>query len=189
MTVDFTEQIHAALVRGELGAADLSARRIADKLGCTTGALYHRHGSFDGFLFAISQRAFRELGATLAAVWDETRDLGACAETFVAHGLDHPELYHLMFERRYDWSALRRAGAFETTTPSGDLLAGVVCLLEAAGSPTPLADTRLLMAGLHGLVSFAASGRMNVGELASTDRTVAIAGARDLARRLLTQRT
>ena len=40
------------------------------------------------------------------------------------------------------------------------------------------------MAGLHGLVSFAASGRMNAGELSASDRDVAIAAARDLATRL-----
>ncbi len=181
---DPIERIYLALTRRELDAADLSARRIASFLDRTTGAVYHRWGSLDGLLFAVSQRGFADLGARLAAAWAERRDLAACAQCYVEFGLDRPELYPLMFERRFDWSALRASGAFEAATPGSTLLASVVCLLREAGSKDPLTDTRLLMAGLHGLVSFAASGRMNAGELSVSDRAVAVAAARDLATRL-----
>jgi AcrR family transcriptional regulator len=178
------ERIYRALVAGEFGEADLSARRIASFLGKTTGAIYHHWGSFDGLLFALSQRGFADLGAAVASAWERAHDLADCAEAFVAFGLDHPELYPLMFERRFDWNALRAAGFFERQTPGGELLAGVVRLLGEGGSESPLADTRLLMAGLHGIVSFAASGRMNAGELATRDRDVAMKSARHLAARV-----
>lgn len=179
------ERIYRALVERELDDADLSARRIASFLGKTTGAIYHRWGSLDGLLFAVSQRGFADLRARVESSWATTLDIAECAQVYVEFGLDHPELYPLMFERPYDWAALRAAGSFSRATPGSELLAGILCLLNEAGSKRALADTRLLMAGLHGIVAFAASGRMNAGELGSPDREVAIASARDLAARIL----
>jgi AcrR family transcriptional regulator len=184
MDDDPIERIYRALVERELDDADLSARRIAGFLGKTTGAIYHRWGSLDGLLFAVSQRGFADLGARVASTWASSKDIARCAQVFVEFGLDRPELYPLMFERPYDWAALRAAGFFDRATPGSELLAGVLCLLEEAGSERALADARLLMAGLHGIVTFAASGRMNTGELGSPDREIAIASARDLATRI-----
>ncbi|MFO0613004.1 MAG: TetR-like C-terminal domain-containing protein [Polyangiaceae bacterium] len=178
------DQIYAALVARELTAEDLSARRLAAFLGKTTGAIYHRWGSFDGLLFTVGQRGFVDLQARIEAVWAAKRELGPCAVAFVEFGLDHPEIYPLMFERRFDWAALRAAGYFERATPGSALLACIVGLVRASGAEHPIPETRLLMAGLHGLVSFASSGRMNTGDLSSSDRAVAIASARDLAARV-----
>lgn len=178
------ERIYAALLTGELEEADLSARRLGAFLGRTTGAVYHRWGSLDGLLFAVSQRGFGALGSRMTSIWAATSDLEACAADYVTFGLEHPALYKLMFEHRFDWAGLRSAGAFERETPGSQLLAGIVCLLEQGGSKAALADTRLLMSGLHGIVSFTATGRMNTGDLASSDREVALSSARDLARRL-----
>lgn len=181
---DAVERIYEALLRHELAASDLSARRIASFLDRTTGAVYHRWASIDVLLFEVSQRGFVELAARLQSAWAKANRLADCAEAYVDFGLKHPELYPLMFEHRFDWAQLRAAGAFEARTPGSELLASVVCLLTEAGSKHALADTRLLMAGVHGLVSFAASGRMNAGELTASDRNVAISSARDLATRL-----
>lgn len=178
------ERIYRALIARELDPADLSARRIAALLGKTTGAIYHRWGSIDGVLFTVGQRGFVELNTRFEAAWSKKRDLGACAVAYVEFGLDHPELYPLMFERRFDWAALRTGGFFLRATPGAAFLTGFVGLVHAAGARDPIADTRLLMAGLHGLVSFAASGRMNTGALSSSDRAVAIDSARDLAARI-----
>ena len=186
---DGPDLIYRALIAGRLSAEDLSARKLGSFLGRTTGAVYHRFGSLDGLLFAVSQRGFADLGARVTDVWSRKHSLAACAVAFVEFGLDHPSLYALMFEHRFDWAALRAIGAFEQATPGSQLLAGVVCLFEESGSKTALRDTRLLMAGLHGIVSFAASGRMNTGELQSPDRSIAIASAKDLATRLFTTPT
>ena len=181
---DGSDQIYRALITGRLSGEDLSARKLGSFLGRTTGAVYHRWGSLDGLLFVVSQRGFAELGKRVSLIWEETRDLAECAAAYVEFGLDQPALYVLMFEHRFDWTSLRRTGVFDRVTPGSQLLAGVVCVLEESGSATAVADTRLLMAGLHGVVSFAASGRMNTGELTATDRSVALASARDLALRL-----
>jgi len=188
MPDDGTERVYQALMRGELADEDLSTRRIAKLLGKTTGAVYHHHGSLDGFLFAVSQKGYAALQGQLEEVFARTQDLADLAQAFVEFGLDHPELYPLMFERRYDWDGLRAAGVFDGPIKSGELLASVLCLLAEAGSRDPAADARLLMAGLHGLVSLAASGRANVGALTTPDRDVAVGAARDLARRICNQR-
>lgn len=185
MSAESVDTIYRALIAGELDEEDLSARRIGKLLGKTTSVVYHHFGSIDGFLFAVSQRGYADLRLKLAAAFARASDLADVAEAYVEFALDHPELYPLMFERRFDWDALREAGAFEVTTASGDMLAALLCLLEAGGSRDPISDGRLLVAGLHGLVSFAASGRMNTGELTKPDRVVAIAAARDLAHRLV----
>lgn len=178
------DRIYGAILARELDLTDLSARRLAAFLGKTTGAIYHRWGSFDGLLFTVGQRGFADLLGRIEAAWSKKGDLGACAVAFVEFGLDHPEIYPLMFERRYDWAALRAGGHFERVATGTHLLVRIVELVKSAGAPNPIADTRLFMAGLHGLVSFAASGRMNTGELTSSDRAVAIASARDLASRV-----
>ncbi len=180
-----TETVYRALVARELDAADLTARRLSRWLGKTTGALYHHFGSFDGLLFAVSRRGFADLTRQLEATLERTGDLGDVAAAFVDFGLDHPTLYPLMFERRYDWAALRARGTFEQPSESAELLAAVACALTRAGSRDVAMDGRILFAGLHGLVSLAASGRANVGALEQTDRDVARAAARALARRVL----
>ena len=172
-----------ALARGELGIGDLTARRLGAFLGRTTSVLYHHFGSLDGFLYAVAGQGFRDLGAVLgeALAAGEVTDVAAA---FVAFGLDRPALYHVMFERRHDWDALRRAGALEGQKPGLELWDHIVSALAAAGSPAPEGDARILYAGLHGLVSLAATGRANVGDLETSDREVALASARELARRL-----
>jgi AcrR family transcriptional regulator len=178
-------RLYQLVVEGSLSESDFSARGMAALLGKTTGALYHRWGSLDALLFALGQRGFVDLAAQIASTWEQTQDLGACAEAYVAFGLDRAQLYPLMFERRFDWAALRAGGAFAEAVPGSGLFLRIVTLLEATGSTRALADTRLLMAGLHGIVSLAASGRMNTGTLSSSDRQVALASARDLATRIL----
>ena len=180
-----TETVYRALVARVLDDADLSARKLCRLLGKTTGALYHRFGSLDGLLFAVSQRGYADLTTRMQAVFRERSDLADVAEAFVEFGLDHPELYPLMFERRFDWAALRARGVFDAPVESEKLLQALACVLEQAGSADVEMDGRLLFAGLHGLVSLAASGRANVGALDRTDRDVARAAARALARRIL----
>lgn len=179
------DTVYSALVARELDDADLSARKLCRLLGKTTGALYHHFGSLDGLLFEVSQRAYASLKDRLESVYAERGDLADVAEAFVAFGLDHPELYPLMFERRFDWEALRARGVFDEKVESAKLIDAVACVLDKAGSTDVDMDGRLLFAGLHGLVSLAASGRANVRALDRTDRDVACAAARALARRIV----
>jgi hypothetical protein len=94
-----------------------------------------------------------------------------------------------MFERRFDWLALREGGAFDRPIESAAMLDALACVLDEAGCQDVDMDGRLLFAGLHGLVSLAASGRANVRALDRSDRDVACDAARALARRILSTTT
>ncbi len=176
-------RVRDALLRGELELDDLTARQLGALLGKTTSVVYHHFGSLEGFLFAVSQEGFALLGERLEAALEKggAAEAAAC---FVAFGLDCPALYHLMLGRPYDWKALRAAGALEGATPGVQLWGAVATRLGAEGATDPVEDVRLLVAGLHGLVSLAATGRANVRRLEKTDRDVALQSARTLVARL-----
>jgi AcrR family transcriptional regulator len=178
------ETVRDALADGEVSAEELTARGVGALLGKTTGALYHHFGSLDGFLHQVAQSGFVRLGNELIGVLGARGDLCDVAQRFVEFGLGHPALYELMFERKYDWDALRRAGALEGVQAGAALWSGVVEHLARKGSRHADRDARLLFAGLHGLVSLAASGRANVGRTDIPDTALAKTLARDLARRL-----
>lgn len=176
---DGPARVFRALEQGELAAEELSARQVCAFLGYTTGHLYHHFGSLDGLLCGVAQLAFAKLGARLLARGD---DAPAVAQEFVEFGVAHPSLYALMFERRFDWAALRERGLAQDSHPGLQLWRGLVAQVTAFGSREPLDDARLFVAGLHGLVSMALSGRANVGSLEVSDKDAAISAARRLAR-------
>jgi len=169
------------LAAGRLRADDLTARRIGAHLGKTTSVLYHHWGSLDGFLFAVAQDGYVLLMERLVPV--AAGGLPAVAEAYIDFGLAHPVLYGLMFERPWEWDALRAAGAF-ADMPGLALWGRVVDALAAGGSDDPAGDALLLHASLHGLVSLANSGRANVGDLTVSDRDAALRAARTMATRI-----
>ncbi len=139
--------IRDALVAGELGVDGLTARRLSARLGRTTSVLYHHWGSLDGFLFAVAQDGYRLLGERLLAAAGE--GLPGVAEAYIDFGLEQGTLYGLMFERTWDWDALRAAGAM-TDLPGLVLWDRVTDILAAGGSDDPPRDALLLHAALHG---------------------------------------
>lgn len=177
-------RVRDALAAGELGLEDLTARRLAAFVGKTTSVLYHHYGSLEGFLHAVAQEGFRDLESRLDAVLGATGALEDVAAAFVAYGLDRPALYFLMLERHYDWDAVRHIGRRSGSLPGVALFERIVTELQRAGSSDAETDVRLLSAGLHGLVSLAASGRANVGALDTSDRDIALRSARELTRRV-----
>lgn len=174
---DPAEAILDALLSGRLGAEHLTARDLSAFLGKTTGHVYHRWGSLDALLFDVVQAGFRYLARRLASARDRGSDLADVAVAFVDFGLEQPTLYGLMFERRYDWAELRARGLLGPALPG-------LALWTAVTGHIGHEEARLLYAGLHGLVSLAASGRANVGVIAKPDHDVARDSARRLARLL-----
>lgn len=178
--MDDVARVAEALASGELGTAELTARKLGAFLGGTTSRVYHHHGSLDAFLYAVGVAGFARLGQRLG---DPGRPLAALAVAYVDFALDAPALYDLMFHHSYDWAALRARGV--TGQGPGLLLwYGLVERIRAGGSAAPAEDARALFAGLHGLASLAISGRANVGDLTQSDREAAHAAARRLVARL-----
>jgi len=176
--MNVTTQLRDAIARGELSTTDLTARKVAAHVGRSTSLVYHHYGSLDGLLHAVAQEGYALLGERLLGALDG--GLPALARAYVRFGLDYPELYRLMFERRYDWEALRARGAC-ADSPGMGLWNQAIAVLAEAGSRAPEADARVLLGGLHGTVSLALSGRANVGDLSRSDRDVALHTAGRLA--------
>ncbi len=183
-SADPVERVRDALLRGRMSLDDLTTRRVGAMFGKTTSLLYHHYGSLDGFLFAVSQSGMRLLGEHLGAAAAAGADLSGLADAFVAFGLRSPALYALMFERKFDWAALRRAGALHPELPGLSMFAVLGEYLRAAGSEKPVRDARMLFAALHGLVSLAHSGRANIGDTKTTDHAAAREAAREITRRI-----
>jgi len=171
---DPAERIRDAIAKGELGPHDLTVRQLGAFLGKTTGHVYHRWGSLDGLLYAVGQATFATLAKKLGKAYEKSGRLADVAVAFVDFGLEQPTLYALMFEHRYDWEDLRKRGVV------GEGLPGVA-LFRRVAERFGEEEARLLYAGLHGLVSLAATGRANVGAMTRSDREVARASARRLA--------
>ncbi len=141
----FVSRIFDDLLSGAIDASHLSARRLAARLGVTTGWLYHHHGSLDGFLLEVAALGARHLLGLL------TDDLYASVETLIRFEKDHPALYDLMFLR--PWGYLDRA---LLDYSAGDALQHVwshlANMAREEGSVTPLEDADAIMVALHGAV-------------------------------------
>ncbi len=184
MVRDEVERVADALTDGRLASGDLGARRLASFLGRTTGVLYHHWGSLDGFLHAVANVGFGKLGQALVTRADGS--LEDLAETYLRFAFEHPSLYNLMFERPFDWDALRGRCAVQDA-PGVAMWHAIVARLEADGAEDPADDARGLYGALHGLASLALSGRANIGEIDTPDEEVAVRVARRLVRSILSQ--
>jgi AcrR family transcriptional regulator len=175
------ERVHAALERRELATSELTARRLGELLGQTTAVIYHRWGSLEGFLYAVAVVGFGRVADRLEALESDRASLADMAEYLVTFAVDHPELYELMQERRWDWAALRKAGHLRPA----ETMRGAKALHAAFvrhGLSGPTERLRLFAAGMHGIAAMAITGRLNAGENQTPDRVVAIRTARHLAR-------
>lgn len=166
--MDAVERVRAALQNGELAWADLTARKLGKLLGRTTSVLYRNWGCLDGFLARVAQSGMRQLAERGAQV----EDLYQLAQTYLDFALESPDLYELMFHKRFDWKTLRSTLDAEDN-PGLEQFVKLAQRLHEAGSQDPAEDARLLFAGLHGIASLAISERANIGDLAHTDREVA----------------
>ncbi len=181
--MDPVERVRAALQSGELALADLTARKLGKLLDRTTSVLYRRWGCLDGFLARVAQSGMRQL----AARGEGATTLHEVAQAYLDFALDSPDLYELMFHRRFDWQKLRAQRLSQSPTgsatecseggapdnPGLDQFVKLTQGLAALGSQDPAEDARVLFGGLHGIASLAISERANIGEIETSDHEVA----------------
>lgn len=157
---EIVDRVFRALLRGELGTADLGARSLSTWLGQSTMGLYHHFGSLDGFLIRVDGEGWRHLLGRLDRAQREGADLAELGLAYVKFAMAHPALYEIMAVRSFDRARLRAGGRLRAERP---LLEGFHQLLLRAGSADPEHDAVLLFAALHGLASLATSGRLDLG--------------------------
>jgi AcrR family transcriptional regulator len=151
------------------GFTSVTMRRIADGLEYTPGALYRHFPDKAALLQALvvaDYASFSHAFQALGRIADPLERIRRAGEAYVAFGLSHPHHYRLLF-----MTPEPAGGAIAPIAAAGDpradayeFLHQAVLAAAAAGQlRKDLTDldavTRLLWAGVHGVVSLAINGR------------------------------
>ncbi|CAN5565240.1 hypothetical protein BH09MYX1_BH09MYX1_21370 [soil metagenome] len=189
MALDPTEKIIRALARKTLTRETLTARRVAEMLGQTTGFIYHHWGSFDGFMLACSARGWERLVVSVAAAYDEKSDPHMIPVGLLRFTIDYPEIYWVLSERPLDKEAHRQYLKEKGHLPAYTAWKAYMALLGRATPHVTKTDARLLHAAIHGLAL-----QLQMGQIApiapdrATEIETALGLAREIGKRLLGKR-
>ncbi len=158
----------------ENGFECLKLREVAEKLGISATTIYLYYKDKSELLEAAVDRAFdwfAEAQDQAEAGMSGIDVLRARARGYVTWGVEHPNLYRLMFERQQGYSADR----------SGSRRRSYFCYLEVVKrlieegvlrpAENPVEIVNLSWAMNHGLVSLIISGRMfgKLGEVITAE--------------------
>jgi AcrR family transcriptional regulator len=145
------------------GLTSVTMRRIADRLEYTPGALYRHFPDKAALLQALvmaDYTAFSQTFAVLTRIADPLERIRRAGQGYIRFGLTHPHHYQLLFMTpNPDGAAV--APVIDPRTDAYELLHRSVVEAAEAGQLRPelLRDleavTRLLWAGVHGVVSLA----------------------------------
>ena len=152
-------RVYEALSTGQLSREDLSARKLATFLGQSTMVVYHHFDSVDGLLIRVDGLGWAALLQRLQDVVNEGGRGEALALAYLDFAFARPHLYHVMTVHPFDRDGLREKGRLRK---ADELWRAFGALVASLGSPKPEVDTRVLFAGLHGLVSLHVGGRAEV---------------------------
>jgi AcrR family transcriptional regulator len=148
------EVVFQAILNHSLERDEISARNVAERIGQTTGFLYHHWGSLDAFLEEIASGGW---GLLLDAVrlpfTRATASLASVCVAYVDFALTHPTLYWTM--------ALRPLPALDAPRNLG--AADFCRFLEQMDSKCSSIRASAIHASLHGLATHALSGRLGGG--------------------------
>ena len=152
-------RVYEALSEGKLSREDLSARKLAAFLGQSTMVVYHHFDSVDGLLIRVDGLGWAALLQRLQDVVAGGGRGEALALAYLDFAFARPHLYYVMTTHPFDRDGLREQGRLKK---ADELWRGFSALIARLGSSKPEVDTRVLFAGLHGLVSLHVGGRAEV---------------------------
>lgn len=92
----------------------VTLRSLTAETPVSTMAVYTYFGGMDGLWSAVRQEGFTRLAARLGAVptgTDAVRDLASLAAAYVAHALEQPNFYRVMFDADFPLEDLAAADA------------------------------------------------------------------------------
>lgn len=189
MALDPTEKIIRALARKTLTRDTITARRVAELLGQTTGFIYHHWGSFDGLLLATTARGWERLVAATSAAYEERSDPFDLPVGFLKFTIDFPEIYWLLAERPIGKEVVRAYQKEHGHLPAYTAWKAYMALLGKAAPHATRTDARLLHASIHGLASQLQMGQISpTAPDRATELQTALGLAREIGRRLLGKR-
>lgn len=165
-----TDQTKQALVEAALcilqsdGPASLSARRVADAAGSSTGALYEFFGDKAGLvrvLFSESLTMLDQRQAAVASSSNPERDLIELLAVSRRFAVEHPMLHQLMAGRPFAEFDPSKEDAEAARAIHRRCVASVRRYLEHTGSTVrPRLAAELLVAAHGGLIDAELSGRL-----------------------------
>ena len=170
----------------EGGAAGLSLRELARRVGVTHGAASHHFGDKTGLLTAVAAEGFRLLAAALTAAWEQDHRFEDVGVAYVRFAVERPGHFEVMF--RPELSRPDDPGLLEAKAASGHVLYesarqvadaaggdevragvaawayvhGITTLWRDGNLPSPLGDDPVRLVGEIGTYLFqssAAAGR------------------------------
>jgi AcrR family transcriptional regulator len=109
----------------EEGFANVSIRRIADKIEYSPATIYLYFKDKDDILFALHVEGFEELykhQQEIFSIKDPKKRLRKHGEVYIKFGLEHPEYYNLMFIMRSPVRKLKETDEWGVGLRSYDLL-------------------------------------------------------------------
>jgi AcrR family transcriptional regulator len=147
------------------GAAGISARKIAARIGCSATSIYLYYRNIDDVLHHLRMEGHALLAATFAAVDARAPALDrVCAMGRAYHrfGLSHPAHYDLMFTFRPAASPRRDVVQREMYTLMllRDVVRSGVDTGEIRADLDPMVATNALWAQIHGVTALAVSGML-----------------------------
>lgn len=156
------------------GPHALSLRRVTQRAGTSTQAVYTVFGGKAGLVDALFAEGFRRLDAAFAALPTDVSPqvrLQLLAAAYRRTALDEPALYDLMFGRpiaEFEPTAASQELAWSTFAPLVDAVGHATGGAEASDEDVTRTAT-LLWASLHGVVSLELAGLVDDGESLVSD--------------------
>jgi AcrR family transcriptional regulator len=162
---DLILRVAAAIVAAD-GAAALTARRLADRIGYAPGTIYNLFSSMDELALHLNALTLADLRASLAAAVDPRRgtvdNLKALARAYRAYAREKNALWLMLFTH----PATAQAPPPWYLDAAGSVFAMLEELLRPLYSPDDGDEARLaaraLWASVHGMVFLEETGRIPV---------------------------
>ncbi|MGB3545902.1 MAG: TetR/AcrR family transcriptional regulator [Saprospiraceae bacterium] len=151
--------------------ANISMRKIAQRIEYSVGTLYLYYKDKDELFLAVQDAAFEQAFAYMGRLphdADPIVRLEQLGERYIRFGLQNPDLYRLMFMMDNPMQALEdqdKLGQWECGIQLHGLLSSLVqeCMEAGrlpAGDPVPMSF--MLWAQVHGMVSLHVAHRTNI---------------------------
>jgi AcrR family transcriptional regulator len=157
------------------GAAALSMREVARRIGYTVGALYLVFTNLDDLVVHLNERTVIELRQSLEKIRDKNEDprqnLRLLVAAYLGFALLHTARWRLVFEHRLPMGQPAPPTYSRHTDAIFALVAEHLRACGVAGNGQSLDEiSTALWSGVHGACILAVTGKLQVGTQASVQR-------------------
>jgi AcrR family transcriptional regulator len=163
----------------ESGVQKLTTRAVAQRMGYSAGTLYLIFENLDDLIFAVNTDTIADLRGKIFAVADSVEDpierLKAMAIFYLQYGLDHENLWRLIFEHRLE----KDEEIPDSITRETDAV--LMQVVKAIGTLAPETSELELQgaaaafwSGVHGVTHLAITDKLKVASDAAIRKVMAL---------------